>query len=247
MTQEQNNFNGVAPLANVAALAALIKRLQTRAYTLPGMGVFYGPAGFGKSFAATYSTIKYNAVTVQVKSAWTRKKLCEAICSEMGLQPARSIGDMVEQISEQLAMTDRPLIIDEVDHLMTRQKIELVRDIYEGSQAPIVLIGEELLPQKLKEWERVHGRILSWVGAEPASLSDVGHLAAIYAPSVNATEELKRLVLRNSKGSIRRVSVNLALVQERALVKGVDTFEASDLVNLSFYTGEAPAPRRGIA
>ena len=36
--------------------------------------------------------------------------------------------------------------------------------------AAIVLIGEELLPQKLQAWERFHGRILDWVAAEPGSI-----------------------------------------------------------------------------
>ena len=38
--------------------------------------------------------------------------------------------------------------------------IEIVRDFHEGSGAPVVPTGEELLPQKLKQWKRIHGRML---------------------------------------------------------------------------------------
>jgi DNA transposition AAA+ family ATPase len=143
-------YNTVAPLRNVAALAQLIDRVKARAHGLPGMGTFYGPSGFGKTTAAIYATNRFQAVNVQVKSAWTRKKLCEAILHEMGVPPRPTVGDMVDQIAQQLALLDVPLIVDEADFLVARKMIEILRDIHEGSGAPVVLIGEELLPQKLQ-------------------------------------------------------------------------------------------------
>lgn len=240
---EQNN-NGVAPLRNVAALVALIDRVKNRAYTLPGMGTFYGPSGYGKSFAAIHATNKFQAVTVQVKSAWTKKKLCEAILAEMSVPPAKTVSDMLDQISGRLAVTDQPLLIDEADFLIQRGMIEIVRDIYEGSGAPVILIGEELLPQKLQVWERVHGRILDWVGATPGDLSDVGHLARIYAPGVTIAPDLQQNLLKASQGSIRRICVNLDRLREHATIKGVRTIGLDDWGPRSFFTGEAPLARQ---
>nr|WP_249123784.1 ATP-binding protein [Pseudomonas aeruginosa] len=70
---------------------------------------------------------------------------------------------MADQIAEELAASGRPLIIDEMDHLVAAGQVELIRDLYESSQASILLIGEEMLPTKLKKYERFHGRVLSWV------------------------------------------------------------------------------------
>ncbi|WP_236549860.1 ATP-binding protein, partial [Profundibacterium mesophilum] len=81
--------------------------------------------------------------------------------------PKGTVSEMVEAISAELAMSDAPLLIDEADMLVKRKMIEIVRDIYEGSGAPVILIGEELLPQKLQQWERIHGRMLDWVAAQP--------------------------------------------------------------------------------
>ena len=87
-------FNSVAPLRNVGALVELIDRVQKRGHGLPGMATFYGPSGYGKTTAAIYAANKYRAYQVQVKSAWTAKKLCTAILQDQGLQPARTIADM---------------------------------------------------------------------------------------------------------------------------------------------------------
>ena len=184
MTEIQENINTVAPLRNVVAMVVLIERVKNRAHNLPGLARFYGPSGWGKSSAAIYATIRFNAVTVQVKSVWTQKTLCAAILAEVGMPPEPTVSRMLDQISPHLALTGLPLLIDAADFLVQRQMIEIVRDIDEGSGAPVILIGEELLPQKLRPWERVHGRILDWVAAQPGDLTDLGHLARIYAPGI---------------------------------------------------------------
>jgi DNA transposition AAA+ family ATPase len=236
--------NTVAPLRNVRALAALIDRVNNRSPNLPGMGVFYGPSGFGKTTAAIYATNKFQAVTVQVKSAWTKKKLCEAILDEMSIPPAATISDQLDQIGAQLAITDRPLIIDEADFLVQRKMIEIIRDIYETSQATVILIGEELLPQKLRVWERVHGRILDWVPAEPGDMSDLQHLTRLYAPGLELDDLLRQRLLTASMSSIRRICVNLDRVREFAQIKGLTKVTLADWGQRDFFTGMAPEIRK---
>lgn len=247
MTHSTRHFNSVAPLRNVAALVALIDRVQDRSASLPGMATFYGPSGYGKTTAAVYAANRFQAYTVQVKSAWTKKKLCQAILADLGIPPAKTIADMVDQISEEIALTGRPLLIDEADFLVARKMIEIVRDIYESSGATVILIGEELLPQKLQEWERVHGRMLDWVAALPADASDVAHLAPIYCPEVELNADLKDYLLKVSNNSIRRICINLDRVLEFAKTRGLNRVSMNDWGKTDFFTGTAPAPRRALA
>lgn len=247
MADDTRLYNSIAPLRNVAALVALVDRVRHRGLNLPGMVCFYGFSGYGKTQASIYAANKFQAVLVQVKSAWSKRNFCQAVLGEMGLRPRATVGDMVDQIAQNLAVLDVPLIIDEADHLVARRMIELVRDIYEGSHAPVVLIGEELLPQKLREWERVHGRMLDWVAARSADMGDLNHLAPIYAPGVAIDEALKAEALRMSSGSIRRICVNLAAIHERAQVLGVSRIGPADFEVARMFTGAAPAPRRGAA
>ncbi|MFD1914142.1 AAA family ATPase [Halodurantibacterium flavum] len=244
MTDERPLFNSVAPLRNVGALVELIDRVQKRGYGLPGMATFYGPSGYGKTTAAVYAANRFRASLVQVKSAWTARKLCASILQDLGLPAARTIADMIDDIAAEAAKSGRVLMIDEADHLVARNMIEIVRDIYESSGAPVILIGEELLPQKLSRWERVHGRMLDWVGAQPADLGDVRHLAGIYCGGISLDEELLSHVLRDSNASIRRICINLDRVREFALTKNLKAVTRKDWGKNSFFTGDAPAPRR---
>ena len=72
----------------------------------------------------------------------------------MGIPAAKTTAANLDLICEQLAASQRPLILDEADYLVAKAgMVELVRDIYEGSQSPIMLVGEEMLPNKLKKYE----------------------------------------------------------------------------------------------
>lgn len=234
--------NTIAPLKNVTLLGELLDRVIDRARGLPGMATFHGPSGFGKSFAALYNVNKYRAHYVQVRSVWTRKKLCQAILAEMGIQAAPTIADMMDQIGQELSLSRRPLIIDEADFLVQKGMVEVLRDIFETSHSAIILIGEENLPASLKRWERVHGRMLDWVAAQPATLADAEHLAKLYCRGIKIAEELLKRLHEASGASIRRICVNLDRMREEAVGKGLKTLSSDDFSG-QFFTGHPPARR----
>ncbi|PTE20248.1 ATP-binding protein [Cereibacter changlensis] len=237
-------YESVAPLRNVSALMTLIDRVQHRAFGLPGMATFYGPSGFGKSTAAVYATNAFRACHVEVQPLWRSKQLLAGIAFELGLRPARTAADIFEQVSRELSVNQRPLLIDEADRLIRDDMVEVVRGLYEASAVPVILIGEEELPVKLMRWERVHGRMLDWVAAQPADLSDVTQLAPIYASGITLGDDLKARLLEQSSGSHRRVSTNLSHVKETALTLGLTTVGLKDWGARAFFRGEAPPPRR---
>lgn len=243
MHDSEKEVYGVAPLDNVARLSALIERTDSRAHGLPGMGCLYGRAGLGKTTAATWACNARNACHVEALPIGGVKGLLAMIVRELGLKPARTTEALFAQAAEQLARTGRPLLIDEADHILTDKPIEIVRRLHDISQVPVILIGEEMLPQRLQRWERVHSRMLSWVGLEPASARDVDHLAKIYARNLTLGPDLKAALLKSSRGSIRNVSTNLAHVAEFAAVHGLTHVGMEVWGQQTFHSGEAPPPR----
>lgn len=237
--------NSIAPLRNVAAFTELVDRVMNRTRGLPGMATFHGFSGYGKSYAALYAANKHRAYLVQMKSAWTRKKLLQVILQEMGIMPAGTIPDMLDQVGEQLSLSGRPLIVDEADVLVTKGMIEIIRDIYESSQAAIILVGEEKLPTMLKRWERVHGRMLDWVPALPAVLNDARHLAHLYCRGISVADDLLIPLHEAAQGSIRRICVSLDRVREAAETAGLDKVSRAEYRG-EFFTGAAPATRRAV-
>ena len=248
-----------ANIQNLTLVRTALESLTDRRGGLPGLGVLYGPAGYGKTTALVAVANQTRAYYVQMRSAWNRKSLFQKILVEMGIPTtaptkkkdavgrALTITEMLDAICSQLAASRRPLMIDEFDHCTIGDgMVELVRDIYEGSQTPLILSGEELLPRKLARWERFHSRVLAWVPAAPVSLQDARELAPIYCDTPCADDFLKLLV-DNADGSVRRVSVNLARAGEIAAAEGWRKIDSATWGDIPLYTGEAPSrklPRR---
>lgn len=242
MTQD-TALRNVAPLANVVRLSTLIERCDTRASGLPGMGCFYGRAGLGKTFGGVFMANRFNACHVQALPFGGTKKLFQMIVTELGLRPRNTVADLFDQAVGQLAKTGRPLIIDEADQILTDRTIESVRLLHDTAAVPVILMGEELLPQKLKRWERVNGRILSWVAAEDATAEDLNHLARIYARDITLDDALKAELLERSGGSIRHVSTNLAAVAELAATKGLPRITLAEWGQRHWNSEQPPEPR----
>lgn len=246
MTQEHRLYNSVATLGNVVALVELVLRLQSRTCGLPGMATYSGYSGFGKTTAAIYACNKFGAHQVQVKSQWTRRYFCEALMAELGLEVRSSmtIPRMIDAVSESLARSGNPLIIDEADILVHRGMIEITRDIYEGSGVPVILIGEEMLPKKLEQFERIHGRMLDWVAAQPGTIDDVRQLVPIYCPKISLSEDAQEHVLREARNSIRRICNHLDRVREHAFTRGLREIDGAEIRRIQFSPADAPGPRR---
>lgn len=244
MTTTNQPVNRVANISNLDLVTVAVEKLQSRVNGLPGIGVMYGEAGRGKTIACSAIANQMRGYYVQLMSAWNRKTLLEKILFEMGIKPAGTIPTMLDMVCEQLASSGRPLILDEFDHCLKKDgMVELVRDIYEGSQGTLILVGEEQVPQKLRRWERMHSRVMAWIPALPASMDDARKLAPIYCPNVTIADDLLARVVELAHGSIRRVCVNLTRIHEEAMLKAESEMTLATWGDLDLYTGDAPKRR----
>jgi hypothetical protein len=246
MSEEiQIRQGGIAETSNMDLVATAIERLMNRSDGLPGMAALYGRAGHGKTYAALRMANRYRGYYIQMRSCWGRgfflKKLLQ---DHMGIKPLKTIPEMLDQVAAQLAASQRPLIIDEFDYCAASSTMaELVRDIHEASgAAPILCIGEDDLPQVLLKRERLHSRFISWVPALPVSLGDAQKLRPLYAAEIEIAEDLLKHLVEVAHGSVRRVCVNLELIQEVALVEGWGSVDLATWGQREVYTGEAPRP-----
>ena len=106
-----------------------------------------------------------------------------------------------------------------------------------------MLVGEEQLPNKLKKFERFHGRVLSWIPAQPVSQADAEILASVYAPNLRIEADLLKQIVDMANGSVRRVTVNLVNLVQAADLNGYDyanLASVSKMQGFEFYQGEVP-------
>lgn len=239
------NVNDVAPLANVGLFMGLVDRVHNRAPHLPGIGVFSGFSGYGKTTAAVAAANRFRARYLEVGQSWTQARFLRSLLVELGGQPKGTIGDMVDASISHLARARVPVIIDEADHILTRRYVELIRELHDKSGATFILIGEEMLPQRIAAHERVHNRVFSWLQAQPADAGDVAALARLYAREVQIAPDLCALISDRAAGRLRRVCVSIERVREWAATEGLRAVTREDWGDREMYEG-MPAVRRAV-
>lgn len=258
MTQATAQVNGIitldpttANLANVAIALEAAEVAMGRRGHLPGMICFTGHSGLGKTIAASYVAQLYRGHYVEIRRIWTRKDLLKMIMFRMGISQSKemNMADRVSLICEELGKSGRPLILDEFDNVVDRSKdaahefVEMVRDLVDGSQGTIIIIGEERLPHKLAKYERFHNRILSWYQAVTSSLKDCEVLARFYYPELDIRQDLLEKVLISCHGINRRICMNLEAISREAAELGIASIGLAEWGKKSFNTGEPPKVR----
>ncbi|ARR52027.1 hypothetical protein HY78_00410 [Rhizorhabdus wittichii DC-6] len=222
---ETNLTRPSATIGSWAALSNMARALDTMNAAIhaedgaPRMCVFFGKSGVGKTVGAAYVTARTGAAYILARSVWTRRAFLEALATEIGIASLeRTATRLMDQIIEQLQAMPRPLLIDEMDHLARNQAVEIIRDIYDATDIPVMMIGEEKLPGKLKEWERFDNRLIAINQALPASVEDGRLLRDVYCKRVHVADDLVDFFTERCKGITRRIIINL----QRANTVAVD-------------------------
>lgn len=238
--------NKPVPLKNVSLFSTLVTKVVERPSYLPGMACFSSPSGYGKSRSAVFGANKYRGYYVEVGQFTTAKSLLVMILKELGVgNPRGNVPELIDQAVMRLAADPRrPLLVDEAHHIAHKKFVDLLRELHDKSQTPVILIGEETLPKTLEAFERVHNRMLTWVQAVPLDADDFAILAKAICPGIEIASDLAQLILTTMKGNTRRVIVNLAEVSQRARQLGVSHITRVDFEKFGPVVGrEAPTMR----
>ena len=207
---------------------------------MPGMGLVAGETGYGKTTAITWISNRVNAVYVRALAAWTPASMFRSILRELGRDSRGSCADMMENIVEALAMSGRPLFLDEADYVVDSKRMtESLRDIHDMSTSPVILVGMGGIAQRLSHRKQLTGRVMQEVKFAALDLDDAGRIAAELSEIELAPDLLEHLH-RESAGSTRLVCVGLARIEQIARARGLGKISLSEWGKRPLFTGDAP-------
>ncbi|ATG74345.1 DNA transposition protein [Zobellella denitrificans] len=216
--------NVVAPVKNVVAAQDAFDNLCNRSLGVPGIGLIHGETGYGKTTAVTYLFNQVNGIYVRALSADTPSSLLGRVMGELGAQPMARTARMVDYILEHMSMYERPLFIDEADYLMDDVKLlETVRDLYDCTEVPVVLIGMDQIARRISTRRQFFNRISEWVEFKPADLEDVQIAAdAMLDDGIGIDVDLLDELRRQAKGEMRTIAIGLDKIERLAKANELD-------------------------
>ena len=160
---------------NVKRFITMMNNLQNRAEGVPGMGLVYGEPGLGKTQAIKWWAFKNDAVLIRCNQMMSARWLLKEILDYMSEIKPYSISDSFDEVIRNLILTPRILIVDEVDYLtMDKNKsIEILRDIHDNTNIPVVLVGMTNAHSRLKKFSHLYDRLSEIVKFERFSKADI--------------------------------------------------------------------------
>lgn len=117
------------------------------------MGLFYGNAGRGKSLIIEKIAIDEGAALVRTLGSWTPKQMMIDICEALEVEDTGTTSTLQHRIIDELTISKRILIVDEIDTLFMQGKKQLLlmlRDIHDMAKTPIILTGMEQCDKMFK-------------------------------------------------------------------------------------------------
>ena len=162
---------------NVKNFISIMNSLQNKPEGVPRMALVYGEPGLGKSRTALWWAVKNDAVYIRSSNMMSGRWFLEELVEELGESPLYKSSDLFNQAVSQLVQYPRPLIIDEIDYLLSDSKaIETIRDIYDRTEVPIVLIGMNKANKKFIRYRHIYDRFSEILKFEIFSFEEVKNI-----------------------------------------------------------------------
>ena len=159
---------------NVKNFIGLVENLLNKPKNITIMGLIYGEPGLGKSQTALWLACKYDAIYLRATNVMTGRWLLEEIAKEMDEIPRYLTSDNFNLIVQKLKQKPQLIIVDEIDYLMNNLKtIEILRDIHDETDCPIIFVGMGLAHKKLERYKHLFDRFSEIVKFETFSVNDL--------------------------------------------------------------------------
>lgn len=225
--------HAMAKTKNVQRFIASVDSLMNAPAGTERCGLLWGDPGEGKTTTVAYVANLYDAIFVRAVGCWTVTSMLGELCKELGGHRMCRRSDMIEYICKQLADKPRPIFIDEADYLFNQDvMLDAVRDIYDLSQCPVILIGMEDIARKIQQKSRFARRITQWIEFTGIDLSDA-RVVVTQCADVQIDDDLLQHLHKEASGNIGRIIIGLARIETMAKSSRLEC------INLNQWDGRA--------
>lgn len=218
----------MAMTKNVKRFFASIRELQDRSLGVEGMGLLWGIPGEGKSTVVAHFCNHMGGIYLRARRTWSISRMLGAIMTELGLEPIRFVDPMVDEIIKRLMERPRPVFIDEADYLFCRPGMfDALRDIYDMTGSPVVMIGIEEMARKIQMRGKFARRITQWIEFRGIDLADARELV-VKCCEVGVADDLLAHLHGAAQANIGRMTTGLARIEAFGKTNGLSPVTLSD-------------------
>ena len=184
---------------NVKKFVALMEEVKQLPANIPKIVLVFGEYGLGKSETIKWWTFKNDCIYVRANQGMTSRWLLSEIAEELGEEAFWHIQDTFNLVEHKLKQNPKPLIIDEVDYLVTNNVIEILRDLHDRTMCPMILVGMVNIDKKLSRYPHLKDRIYKTFKFEPYDKQDIKQILSELSEIPITNDGLEYLATRHNQ------------------------------------------------
>lgn len=169
--------NEFAMTKNVMRFLAGMEVVETPVNGRIGMLLGLGEPGTGKTEVGQWYANKHDCPYIRATDIMSRRSLLSKIVAELGVAPDFRTDDLFNQAVDFLIDHPTTIIIDEVDYLVRGGMVEVLRDLNDVTNIPIVMIGMQRVDKKLRRFPHLFDRFATVVRFQTFGLDDIKKIA----------------------------------------------------------------------
>lgn len=217
----------LASTKNVRRFQAAVRELRDRPLGVEGMGLLWGRPGEGKTTIIAHSTNQTGGIYLRANAGWTVTSMLQTLVLELGGVPGSRRSPMMNYCFEKLRGSLRPIFVDEADYLFRQtDMLDALRDIYDESGSPVILIGMEDIARTIQNNGRFARRITAWIEFKGIDIEDARTVADTVC-EVNLADDLLAHLHQEAEANIGRMVVGLSRIERFGKTSGLKTVNYS--------------------
>lgn len=242
--------NSVIKTTNVIRAIDAVESLHSRSRGEEGMALLYGRPGEGKTTATGYLVNQFDGVFLRARQTWTVTSMLQALMEEIQREPSHVRSPMVDAAVEWFVTHDRMLVIDEADYLLQqRGMLDALRDIYDLTGIPVLMVMMEKAPRKIQSdpgLSRFKRRITKWVRFDGLSLEDTAKVCAELPELADETpiqveRDLVERIHKESGQNIGFIVIALGKVERFARTNNLDAVGLAEFGQRELFDDRDPS------
>lgn len=204
---------------NVKKFVALMEEVKQLPANIPKIVLVFGEYGLGKSETIKWWTFKNDCIYVRANQGMTSRWLLSEIAEELGEEAFWHIQDTFNLVEQKLKQNPKPLIIDEVDYLVTNNVIEILRDLHDRTMCPMILVGMINIDKKLSRYPHLKDRIYKAFKFEPYNKQDIKQILSELSEIPITNDGLEYLATRHNQ--LRQIVKLINKIEKLAKTNGL--------------------------
>jgi len=225
----------MAMTKNVRRFLAAVRELSDRPLGVEGMAILWGDPGEGKSTTVAFACNALDGIFLRANACWTITSMLSALMTELGLPRYGRKAPMVDAAVKAMSERPRPIFIDEADYLLrVKDLLDVMRDIYDVSGAPVVLIGMEDFARKVQSIGKFARRVTQWVKFSGIDAEDARTLADALC-EVTVADDLLAHVHQAARSNIGRMVTGLSRIEQFGRLNALDSVTRKEWGNRPLF------------